>query len=390
VQATDLRRHVEDRLPDYMVPALVLVDRLPLGPTGKVDRRALPEPREAIEGGGAAPRDALELQLVKIWESALGKPVGVRDNFFEAGGHSLLAVRVFSQIEKAFGKELPLATLFQAPTVERLAEVLRRKGWGPNWRCLVPIQPGGARRAFFCVHPFGGNVLCYEALSRRLGPEQPFFGLQARGLDGRTRPHRRIEDMAADYIAEIRTVQPEGPYLLGGACAGGLIALEMAQQLLAEGQGVALLVVMDTILPPIRGRAEARRVLRDVWLQTLRRLERNLAAAVTDAVRRVSKRFLALVDAKARRAGRVRRAFDIARWRYRPRVYPGRITFFRARDPYLWSRRRIEAWASLAGGGLDCRQVSVDHMAMLSEPHVQHLARELRECIDASETTPAW
>src|SRR5947199_4541693 len=154
-----------------MVPSLfVVLEKLPLSPTGKVDRGALPStngfmPKSAR--GFAAPSDELELKLTRIWEKVLNvRPVGVDDNFFDLGGHSLLAVRLFAQIEKSFAKNLPLATLFQAPTVKQLARVLRDEGWQAAWSSLVMIQ-GGSRQPFFCVHAAGGNVLEYRDLARR-------------------------------------------------------------------------------------------------------------------------------------------------------------------------------------------------------------------------------
>ncbi|HEX2055446.1 MAG TPA: amino acid adenylation domain-containing protein [Nitrospiraceae bacterium] len=246
--ATEVRRRLRDRLPEYMIPsAIVPMDAFPLTPNGKIDRRSLPAPPDA---GGAvstepmAPRDAVELQVTALWEQVLGKNlIGVRDNFFDLGGHSLLALRLFSAIEEVFKKRLPMALLFQAPTIERLAEVLRDEGCSVPWRSLVAIQTHGGAHPFFVVPGVGGNVLVFARLSKLLGEQQPFYGLQAQGLDGKAKPFTRIEDMARHYIAEIRTVQPRGPYRIGGTCTGGLVAYEMAQQLTAEGEQVVLAIM---------------------------------------------------------------------------------------------------------------------------------------------------
>ncbi|HEY8204732.1 MAG TPA: amino acid adenylation domain-containing protein [Pyrinomonadaceae bacterium] len=175
-------------LPGYMIPAaFVRLASMPLSPNGKIDRRALPASEAtdtAVTSKFVAPGDELELKLTKIWEKVLPvSPIGVNDNFFDLGGHSLLAVHLFALIEKAFGRNLPLATLFQAPTVKQLARVLRDEGWPAPWSSLVVIQSGGTRRPFFCVHAVGGNVLEYHDLARNLGPDQPFYGFQAKGLD---------------------------------------------------------------------------------------------------------------------------------------------------------------------------------------------------------------
>ena len=177
-----------------------------------------------------APRNELELQLTRIWEQVLGIPIiSVNDNFFEIGGHSLLAVRLLAQIEQVFDKNLPLATLFQAPTIEQLANALRQTEGSSSWSSLVALQPHGYKPPFFCVPGNLGNVFVdLGDLAKHLGPDQPFYGLQ----DGIQNP-AQIEALAVRYLDEIRTVQPEGPYLLGGVCSGSIVAFEMAQQLMA-------------------------------------------------------------------------------------------------------------------------------------------------------------
>ena len=246
----ELRGSLKERLPEYMIPsAFVFLEEIPLTPQGKYDRRALPTPNRFEESHLVAPRDVLELQLTEEWEELLHVPCGVTDDFFELGGHSLLAVRLMSRIEQLYGKKIPLATLFKAPTIESLSIILRQETDGSSPSPLVPIQPHGSERPFFCVHPVSGNVLCYRALARRLGAQQPFYALQARGLDDEQEPQTQVEAMAADYLEAVRTVQSHGPYLLGGWSMGGLIALEMARQLQAQGEEVRLLALFDTKAP---------------------------------------------------------------------------------------------------------------------------------------------
>jgi hypothetical protein len=242
----ELRTFLKSSLPDYMLPsAYVVLNALPLTPNGKVDRKALPGPgtdRPELEKPFVAPRDALELELARIWEQVfqLGS-VGVEDDFFELGGHSLIAGRMFAEIEKSCGRSVPPTTLLQAPTIEKLALLLRGEGEASRWSSLVPIQTGGSRLPLFCMHAGAGTILFYQDLAHALGPDQPVFGLQARGLYGRQPPHADIEEMAAHYASEIRTVQPTGPYLLTGFCFGGLMAFAVASQLRREGSEVALL-----------------------------------------------------------------------------------------------------------------------------------------------------
>ncbi|ULA67915.1 MAG: Putative Multi-domain non-ribosomal peptide synthetase [Nitrospira sp.] len=248
-----LRRALRELLPDYMVPAAIVpLSEFPLTPNGKVDRASLPAPSDEPAHDGVQaiePRNRVELQLVAIWEQVLGiTPIGVRDNFFALGGYSLLALRMFSAIEQTFGTRLPMAVLFQAPTIEQLADVLADEGCTVRWRSLVAIQPEGKRPPLFAVPGVGGNVLVFARLAKLLGDDQPFYGLQARGLDGKEKPFMRVEEMAAHYIEEIRSVQPQGPYFIGGTCTGGLAAYEIAQQLTAKGEEV-ILAVMESWHP---------------------------------------------------------------------------------------------------------------------------------------------
>jgi non-ribosomal peptide synthetase component F/thioesterase domain-containing protein len=193
-------------------------------------------------------RNDIERKLTNLWEELLGvKPIGIHQSYFDLGGNSLLAVRLFSRIHKEFNLSLPLATLFEAQTIAKLSCALTDRTRSPDWNLLVPIQTAGSRPPFFCIHGGGGNVLIYRALSQHLGKDQPFYGVQSQGLDGKHPLLTRIEDMAELYVREIRRVQPHGPYFLGGYCMGGTIALEMAQRLTAEGEKVALLALFDTV-----------------------------------------------------------------------------------------------------------------------------------------------
>ena len=250
----DLRRFLKQKLPEYMMPAaLVTLEAMPLMPNGKIDRQALPAPariRLEVEKTFVAPRDALEMQLIGLWEEVLNvRPIGVRDNFFELGGHSLTAVRLFGLIENRLGKRLPLAAVFQGATIEHLATIFREHVESGVPSCLVAIQPNGSKRPLFLVHPAGGHVFPYVHLAGCLGFDQPCYGLQARGLEQGQEPHTRIEDMATHYINALRTVQPAGPYHLGGWSMGGVIAFEMAQQLHAQGQEVDFLALLDARVP---------------------------------------------------------------------------------------------------------------------------------------------
>lgn len=205
-----------------------------------------PAPQGAVEAKIFAARNETEKTLAKLWEELLGvQPIGMHQNYFDLGGNSLLAVRLFARMHKEFGVNLPLATLFEAQTIEELARVLDNKDTG-EWSPLVTIQPAGSKPPFFCIHGGGGNVLIYRSLSQHLGTNQPFYGLESQGLDGRRPLLTTIGDMAELYVREIRRVQPHGPYFLGGYCMGGTVALEIAQRLTGMGEKVALLALFDT------------------------------------------------------------------------------------------------------------------------------------------------
>ncbi len=246
---SELRQYVQKRLPEYMVPSeFIFLQSMPLTPNGKINRRALPMSRFDSPLGitQAAADDPLQEQLIQIWEKLLGrKPIGIRDNFFDLGGHSLLAVRLMHRIKQLNGQTIPLAVLLQAPTVEQLAAALRN-GCSRHWASLVPIQPEGSKPPFFCVHGVGGNVVGFHYLAQYMKPDYPFYGLQSHGMDGKHAGHTRIEDLAAHYIDAIRTVQTTGPYHLGGFSLGGLVAYEMACQLVAAGEEVGILMLFDT------------------------------------------------------------------------------------------------------------------------------------------------
>lgn len=255
VRSNELRAFVGERLPSFMVPSrIVTLEAFPLTPSGKIDRRALPAPsgdRDVSDDEIVGPRNELERRLVEIWEDVIGiRPIGVTDDFFELGATSIVAARLFARIEHELGTKLPLAPIFQAPTIEQLVRLIedgaQQQG---RWTSLVPMQPRGTKPPVFCVHGGAGTILHLQPLVRRLGYDQPFYGLQARGLNGGVAPHRKVEDMAVHYLSEMRTVQPHGPYYLAGYCFGGIVAFDMAQRLLADGEEVATLVMFNAPSP---------------------------------------------------------------------------------------------------------------------------------------------
>jgi amino acid adenylation domain-containing protein len=249
----ELKSFLRQTLPEYMVPtAFVALDELPLTPNGKIDRNALPHPTRSarnVAGVAQAPRDSLELELAHVWEHVLDvRPVGVTDNFFDLGGHSLSAVQLMDEIERKFGQRLAPARLFEAPTIERLAGILR-SDTSISDSIVVPIRPEGSKPPFFCVHPAPGTVFCYAPIAQHMDADRPFYGLQAPAINGVGRVFDTIEETATCYIEAMRSVRPEGPYHIGGHSSGGAIAFEMARQLEREGHEVGVVVLMDSFAP---------------------------------------------------------------------------------------------------------------------------------------------
>ncbi|HWO42676.1 MAG TPA: amino acid adenylation domain-containing protein, partial [Candidatus Eisenbacteria bacterium] len=411
--ANDLRNFLKQRLPDYMVPALfVLLDTLPLNANGKPDRSALPVPGNNqldLRDRRVPPRTPTEEALARIWSTLLGvSSIGVHDDFFELGGHSLLAVRLFSEIEKTFNRRPPLESLFKRATIAHLAELIEGREGPGGGGCLVPIQPHGPKTPFFCVHEFFGDIFCYRNLAHHLGADQPFYGLQPRGLNGGEEPLDSVEKIAAYYVAAIRQVQPRGPYALGGLCFGGVIAFEMARQLRSQGESITLALLDSVARLDDTRLGWWRRFLRNLpsdlpswfagffqltraqWSELLKiklatapamvsgifapRDERSRAQKFLDRVRRLGE---ALQFSEAHH--RVARAQFRALVRYKPRPYDGSATLFRASMQPLFSAHDPKnGWGPLILGKLEVRSIPGNHLGMLQEPHVRVLAAELK------------
>ncbi len=407
--ANDMRNFLKQKVPEYMVPsAFVMLETLPFMPNGKVDRRALPAPdRTRPEFGNAfvAPRDAVELALTSLWEEVLEvRPIGVRDNFFELGGHSLAAVRLFALIENRMGKKLSLATVFQGATVEHLASMLRQAAKVAPRSSLVPIQPHGNARPLFLIHPAGGQVFPYVHLARCLGSDQPCYGLQARGLEDGENPHARIEDMAASYIEALQTVQPEGPYCLGGWSMGGTVAFEMAQQLDALGQTVPLLALLDSRLPAPDEKFSDQDFEATLLVDVIRYFGLPMDAGVLSLLPKGD--VLALVLEQAKKAGLVPPEVEVSQAQrfvelckadfratrnYVPHRYPGRLTLFTASEDIAGtSSDPTLGWRQWAAGGVEVHAVPGNHANMVYEPHVEVLAVKLKTCLGQVQPVEQW
>ncbi|HEV7667185.1 MAG TPA: amino acid adenylation domain-containing protein [Thermoanaerobaculia bacterium] len=399
-----LRAFLGERLPDHMVPSVFsLLDALPLTPNRKVDRRALVPPdtaRPRVGAAYAAPRSSTEEALAAIWSQVLEvDPIGIHDNFFELGGHSLLAVRLFAGIRSALGRDLPLAAIFRAPTIAQLAAVLgQADGAGaPTHGALVGLSTSGTRRPFFFVHPVGGGVFCYTELVRALGDDQPVYGLQSPEGEA-VAPPASLEEMAARYRVALRAAQPEGPYRLGGWSMGGVVAYEIARQLVAHGEEVEQLALLD-VFAPGRGFAGSSGEPREVDEATLRAwfardlaglLGKPLPAELTDLPADAP---LSAAFARARALGLLpndldftgaARRFELFRANLRliesyvGGPYAGRLQLFRAAGSHFDDPQDSTlGWGALAEGGVELHRLAGDHWAMVRQPAVTAIASVL-------------
>ena len=393
--------------------------------------------RPNVGSAFVAPRDDVERELAAMWRHLLGAAeVGIHDDYFELGGQSLVAVRLFHRITKTWGVELPMATLFQAPTIAQCADILRSRlglqgpgeaqseaasdaqGEGPPspatapkseraHKTLVTIQKGAALIPFFCVHGAHGNVLVFRDLSRAMSPSQPFYGLQAYGVDGVTRAHETIEAMAEAYLEEVRQAQPHGPYLLGGYSGGGVVAFEMAQRITRAGEEVALLALLDTPNPqmPIRRITPLTRLLGDGFQVRLQRAVSGGVPYIVGAIRRKrdEAREIARVAREEReidairargetlplalRGEEMRRNFERAFALYRPKPWPGRAVLFRARDvDFLFAEGgRAYGWDRHILGGVDVIEVPGNHHTVLLGANAEVLVRSLGRAIEDAQ-----
>jgi acyl-CoA synthetase (AMP-forming)/AMP-acid ligase II/thioesterase domain-containing protein/acyl carrier protein len=407
-----LTRFLRGRLAPFKVPRrYVIVDEIPKGATGKIQRRNLAEAFGLVTDSSRArpvavdnrPATPLEAKLQRLWAETLGlERVGLHEDFFMLGGDSLQAVDLFLHVEKQMGRRLPRSVLFEAGTVAKMAQRIEESTPSP---CLVPIQPKGNKPPFFCVHDGNGQVLNYRDLSRFLGKSQPFYGIQCRGLDGEEEPFTRIDDMAAHYVREIRKVQPSGPYFLGGYSFGGRVAFVMAQHLRAAGHAVALLALFDTY--SAHGRQKV--TLRD-WIAHHRERLKTLPAAKIPGYLWLRARNLAKMTYMRARLKSYSAAWafyksrgkplprflrrpvpanDIIRRSYQPCPYDGDAVLFKA-ERYAWAHTdQHDGWNKLIRGCLEIRPISGRHYEIMTQPHVQTLAEELSDVLRQAQASAA-
>jgi amino acid adenylation domain-containing protein len=449
VPAEELRQYVAGRLPPHMVPAsFTWIDAVPLTSRGKVDYAALPLPRPAEAGpaAGEMAADPMTSGMACIWRKVLNLPdMGLDDDFFNSGGHSLLAIRLIAAIEEAFGVRLPVSTIFSAPTIRQMTAAVRNREGASGLDILIPLNEGGDRPPLYCVHGVPGTLFEFSRFARNAGSDQPVYGIQSPGDDGNGQPPRRVEDMALEYIRILRKKQIRGPYYLLGYCAGGAIAYEMACRLEEEGERPGFLGIIDYAAPKqepknlfwsfcrymgdnsggamiradrfIHASAEDRvksiRGLPRFILQKVRRFPREVVKrpgpptpgpAPTDSAPEPADACTGVAVQGPPHAvpgypdwiGRLpdpqrttaMNNFD-ATEAYWPGKYQGKIILFMSRETARNSKKdgrflQGYGWRKLTTGGVEIHILEGDHLSVLLGESVEQIARIIREEIDTA------
>ncbi len=378
-QQPDLRRFLQQKLPEYMIPArFVFMEALPLTPNGKVDRSCLPQPDpEQQRTLSRAPANEMERRLAAVWESVLDrKGIGVGDNFFDLGGHSLLVAKLLRRVEAEFGARLSMAAVFQAPTIQEFAELLNCKDVNVRTPKVSPIQGGGSRPPLFWMNA-GPR---YRALAARLGRDLPFLGVSIEAEEEESLPAQTtLQEIAAYMVGKIRAIRAHGPYQLGGLCVSGLLAYEVAAQLKASGEEVALVVMLDALNLHDFMACPARKILasrvRFHWKKiasgSFRQAWRHVAERFTDRFAKTSMESTVLWSEKLHQAA----------LRYQPQAYAGRVLLVEPTER-LDIAGLAESWAGIAQPRREIQPVNGDHISVLREPMVQELAVLIRRSVE--------
>ena len=416
-EPTDISKQVQawkdglkDALPDYMIPDnFAIVAAMPLTPNGKIDKKELANlgiSTEEITETYVEPVTDTEKLLVSIWMEYLGlSKIGIRDNFFQLGGHSLIAVQVMTQIEKETGVRLPLAALFENSTIEKLAGLLEPDSEGITWDSLVPIKPGGHKMPLYMVHGAGLNVLLFNTLAMGMDNDQPVYGLQAKGLNGIDEPLDRIEDIAAHYIASIMQQNPTGPYALAGYSFGGIIAYEMAQQFEALGKEVKMLAMFDTYAyrspyfdPVFTKYAKKVRFFKDKIIYAFK-FEHGVKGFVDRArslKRKIIRNYWRLRHGKEQNqtgffgySNKIDELNMEAERHYKLKPYPIELEVFRAEErTFYMDDFEYLGWRPYALKGVNVHKIPGEHNTIFKAPNDKKFAEVLQKCLNDSAKKP--
>lgn len=406
-----LRIKLSNHLPEFMIPhRIVILDKLPQTPNGKIDHkalRALNPPASPSEVGHVEPANRTERELVNIWSEVLSlKKISVRDDFFDLGGDSILSMRIVAHARKA-GLEFSPSLLFTHPTIHQLAQYLTESKSATSWSCLVPIKRSGNKAPLFLVHHGGGGIFGYAELARQLDPDRPIYGLQEPGLENGQKFPDSIEEIARLYVKEIRTIQPQGPYSIGGFCFGGVVAYEMAQNLARLGETVGLLILIDALAPiaPAPPDLNRRAALLYAGLAELslpkkftyilsriiRRAKWEVERRYLD-FRRMTERFVFDLMERFRhpipaylRQRRLLELNDNLRDKYMPQPYSGQTLLIRGTYHYLHHAPDF-GWNVFIHPDITiCALDTDDHLQMMTEPNLSKLVTFLRTALSRNQ-----
>ncbi|MGD9488072.1 MAG: amino acid adenylation domain-containing protein [Calditrichaceae bacterium] len=398
ISTQQIRNALKNDLPEFMIPgALIRLEKFPLLPNGKVNRKALPSPELdeiRIDEDHIAPRGSIELKLVRIWREILNIPiVGITDNFFDLGGHSLLAIRVIDKIQQEFDREIPLVSLFSDPTIENLAKLLTQEVKSDNFNPLVELKKGTASEPVYFIHPTGGSAHWYIQLAELLHTRRPVYGIQARGFDGKLDLHTTIESMASYYVDAVRRQQPEGPYFLAGWSFGVIVAFEMGRQFSEMNQEVGFLGILDSgpYIPHQEEPKDDSELLQKMFsshfeldAEMLREMEYDEQLKFVLKIAKKEKVLPRFIRQNQFKLYVHINKIQTGAWRkYKPLNFNGKITLFRADENRDYDNLPDDlGWKKYAGKGVDIINVPGDHITMMTKPNVKILAEKIGLLLD--------
>ena len=397
--SSSMGEFLRQKLPNYMIPTTwVKLDNLPLTANGKVDYRALPQPTNNIveNKGFVAPRNEIEQQLAEIWSEVLNVPVvGIKDNFFDLGGNSLLSFALMNRIQQKFGKNLQLTSIFQGATVENFAKILQQNTDSQSRSIVIKMQPLGTKSPLFLIHPGGANLLAYKDLIDCMGIERPVYGIEAKGFEEGETAQNMVEEMAMEYLEAIQEIQPQGPYLFMGWCFGGLVAFEMAKLLHKRNQKTCFLGLIDTY---IRSGEEP---VSDIDLlhalsfalfgvkldkEKLKQIEKNERVTYTfEQIKEANLLPRNFSLDRMKRIFEVNNSHDRASINYFPQYYSGKISVIRASEDNSTTLNNPTLGWEMRAEQVDLHWVSGHHLSMFHYPYVKELAKKIEFCIEEAE-----
>ena len=387
-EETELLNQLKKLLPEYMIPSGILsIPEIPLTPNGKLDKQSLPklQSRKSRTNRFVPPSNQTEELIHNIWIAVLqDEDIGIHDNFFESGGHSLLAIKVISEIEKFSGKKFPATTLFTAPTIAELSAMVDQEEASQNFKMVLPLRSIGNRIPLFCIHMHNGNSHRWSRLLRYLNQDQPLYAIQPRALDPAQKPQSDIVEMATLYISEMKKVQAKGPYRLFGLCFGGMVAFEMAQQLHKQGEKVSFLGFVDNYVPSFHSSESGLKSKLNRFLSMSMDEKIQLAGKVKNVILSRSGLSSSAENKNQSEMEDIRVIHTRALQAYNPQSYNGKIYLFKTEEVYPDVNDEHLGWDAIASKGVEFVKIdgSSTDSVVSEESHIQKLCQSLNQYLD--------